>query len=153
MLKQELTDFLKNLFPEFTVREDTQLPELIVPLADIVETATTLKNNETLGFDYLISLTAVDFKDKFTMVYHLDSTRDNHVLVVKTDIADHDNPSVDSVSGVWKTAEFHEREVYDLFGIRFNGHTDLRRLFMDEDYGYPLRKDFKDENRVVTLQK
>jgi NADH-quinone oxidoreductase subunit C len=153
MLKQELTDHIKNLFPDFTVTENTQLPELIIPQSRIVETAEMLKNNELLAFDYLISLTAVDYKDKFTMVYHLDSTVNNHVLVVKADIAGHENPSVDSVSGVWITAEFHEREVYDLFGIRFNGHKDLRRLFLDDDYGYPLRKDFQDENRVVTLQK
>jgi NADH-quinone oxidoreductase subunit C len=151
MLKQDLTDFLKSLFPDFTVREDVQLPELIVPTARIIETAAILKNNDMLGFDYLISLTAVDYKDKFTMVYHLDSTRHNHVLVVKTDIADHENPSVDSVSGLWITAGFHEREVYDLFGIRFNGHSDLRRLFLDEDYGFPLRKDFRDDERVLTL--
>ena len=64
---------------------------------------------------------------------------------------DHENPVVDSLSTLWPTAGFHEREVYDLFGIRFSGHTDMRRLFMEEGYGFPLRKDFSDESRVLNL--
>jgi len=151
MQRQELTDFLKNHFPDCSFREDAQYPELTVSAEKIAEVASELKNNQVLAFDYLISLTAVDYKDKFTMVYHLESTTQRQLLVLKADISDRENPAIDTVSLLWKTAEFHEREVYDLFGIRFNGHSDLRRLFLDDDYGFPLRKDFSDETRVLTL--
>jgi NADH-quinone oxidoreductase subunit C len=151
MQREDLTDFLKSHFPGCTVREDAQYPELIIPAEKIREVASELKTNKELGFDYLISLTAVDYKDKFTVVYHIESTKLRLLLVLKTDVTDHEDPSVDTVSTIWTTAGFHEREVYDLFGIKFNGHSDLRRLFMEDDYGFPLRKDFKDENRVLTL--
>lgn len=151
MQREDLTDFLKNHFPDCTVREDAQYPELIIPAEKISAVASGLKTSKELEFDYLISLTAVDYKDKFTVVYHIESTKLRLLLVLKTDLTDHGNPSVDTVSTIWPTAGFHEREVFDLFGIKFNGHADLRRLFLEDDYGFPLRKDFTDENRVLTL--
>jgi NADH:ubiquinone oxidoreductase subunit C len=153
MQREELTDFLKKHFPEASVPENTQYPELIVPAGKFAEFAAELKSHKDLAFDYLISLTAVDYKDKFTVVYHLESTLHRHLLVVKTEISDREHPSVETVSTQWPGAGFHEREVYDLFGIRFNGLEDHRRLFLDEDYGFPLRKDFSDETRVLTLSK
>lgn len=152
MLRQELTDLLKIRLPDCQVREDTQFPELIVPPEKIKEVASMLKILEELEFDYLVSLTAVDYNDKFTVVYHVESTKHRLLLVLKTDVTDRENPLVDTVSTIWPTAGFHEREVYDLFGIKFNGHADLRRLFLEDDYGYPFRKDFQDENRILTLK-
>jgi NADH:ubiquinone oxidoreductase subunit C len=70
------------------------------------------------------------------------------MLVVKNRI-DREIPEADTLSDIWKTAEYQEREVFDLFGIRFRNHPDLRRLFMEDDYGYPLRKDFTDESRMI----
>jgi NADH:ubiquinone oxidoreductase subunit C len=64
-------------------------------------------------------------------------------------IDNRENPQAETVSDIWKTAEFHEREVFDLFGIRFLHHPDLRRLFLEDDYGFPLRKDFSDESRMI----
>ena len=151
MQREDLTDFLKKHFPDCSVREDAQYPELTIPAEKISEVASELKNSKELAFDYLISLTAVDYKDKFTVVYHIESTKLRLLLVFKTDVTDRENPVVDTVSTIWPTAGFHEREVFDLFGIKFNGHGDLRRLFLEDDYGFPLRKDFMDENRVLTL--
>jgi len=102
-----------------------------------------------LQFDYLISLTAVDWIDHFVLVCHITSTEFRHILVVKTRIDDRVTPVADTLSDIWRTAEFHEREVYDLFGIVFRNHPDLRRLFLDEGYGFPLRKDFSDETRMI----
>jgi NADH-quinone oxidoreductase subunit C len=68
---------------------------------------------------------------------------------LKVQLTDRKNPAVDSVTPVWATAEFHEREVFDLFGIRFNNHPNLQRLFLEDDYGYPLRKDFRDEINII----
>ncbi len=149
MQKQELTDALKKRFPEAAFPENTQLTEMVIPKEKISEVAQALKSDEAFSFDYLISLTAVDFVEKMTVVYHLESVKHRQVLVVKVDIEDRENPQVATVSDVWPTANFHEREVFDLFGIRFSNHPDLRRLFLEDDYGYPLRKDFRDEINII----
>lgn len=104
-----------------------------------------------LDFDYLFCLTCVDWKTHFTMVYHLTSTIHRHNIVVKS-ILDRVNPEIGTVSDIWRTAEFHEREVYDLFGVRFINHPDLRRLFMTDDWqGWPLRKDYEDPINMIKL--
>ena len=151
MNKQELSDFLKIQFPENKITTETQLTEMTVSPEDLQKTAVFLKNDPHLAFDFLISVTAVDFLEKMTVVYHLDSTSYRHLLVLKTDVTGRENLSVDTVSELWPTAIYQEREVYDLFGIRFNGHRDLRRLFMEDDYGYPLRKDFSDDIKIKKL--
>jgi len=147
--KQELSELILKVVPEATFPEGTQLMEAIVPADKIVALAEELKNNKETAYDYLISLTAVDFLTHMTVVYHLDSTKYRQLLVVKVVLTDRETPNVDSVSSVWITAEFHEREVFDLFGIRFNNHPNLKRLFLEDDYGYPLRKDFRDEINII----
>ena len=83
------------------------------------------------------------------MVYHLMSKKHRHVLVIKVKLDDTTAPAIDTVSDIWKTAIFHEREVYDLFGVRFNNHPDMRRILLDESWdGYPLRKNYVDENMI-----
>lgn len=149
MQKQELTEALKKRFPEAEFPENTQLTEMVVPSTKINEIAKALKSELEFAFDYLISLTAVDFVEKMTMVYHLESIKHRHVLVVKAELTDRENPQIETVSKVWATSNFHEREVFDLFGIRFNNHPDLRRLFLEDDYGFPLRKDFRDEINII----
>ena len=108
-----------------------------------------------LGFTYLADLTAVDFYEvkspRFEVVYQLhrfgENYEDNSRIRVKTELAD-DNPTIDSVTSLWTGADWLEREVYDMFGIIFNNHPDLRRILMPEDYDeFPLRKDFDVRNR------
>ncbi|HEY3372625.1 MAG TPA: NADH-quinone oxidoreductase subunit C [Prolixibacteraceae bacterium] len=147
--KQELSELILKMVPEATFPEGTQLTEVVVPADKLLALAEGLKNHKDTAFDYLISLTAVDFITHMTMVYHLDSTQFRHMVVLKVVLIDRENPSVDSLSSVWATAEFHEREVFDLFGIRFNNHPNLKRLFLEDDYGYPLRKDFRDEINII----
>jgi NADH:ubiquinone oxidoreductase subunit C len=149
LTKEELTELILKITPETTFKEETQLLEAIVPANQIFKLAKELKDNEATCFDYLISLTAVDFIDHMTMVYHLDSTKYRHLLVLKVNLSDRENPVIDSLAPIWTTAEFHEREVFDLFGIRFNNHPNLKRLFLEDDYGYPLRKDFRDEINII----
>ena len=85
------------------------------------------------------------------MVYHLRSTTQKHAVVIKAKLDSH-QPQITTVSDLWRTAEFHERESYDLFGVQFIGHPDLRRLFLTEDYeGFPLRKDFEDPVNMIKL--
>jgi NADH-quinone oxidoreductase subunit C len=147
--KQELSELILKMVPQATFSEGTQLTEVTVPAENILALAEGLKNHKDTAFDYLISLTAVDFITHMTVVYHLDSTQFRQLLVLKVVLTDRENPVVDTVSSVWITAEFHEREVFDLFGIRFNNHPNLKRLFLEDDYGYPLRKDFRDEINIM----
>ena len=149
MQNQKLKTTLERYFPEAEFPENTQLTEMVIPKDKINEVAQTLKSEEELLFDYLISLTAVDWKEKMTVVYHLESVKHRHVLVVKVDLYDREQAAVETVSDVWPTAGFHECEVFDLFGIRFDNHQALRRLFLEDNYGYPLRKDFRDEVNFI----
>jgi NADH-quinone oxidoreductase subunit C len=113
--------------------------------------ALQLRSQPGLEFDYLFCLTCIDWKTHFTLVMHLTSTINRHTLVVKSTL-DKNSPVTDTVSDIWKTAEFHEREIYDLFGVHFMGHPDLRRLFMTDDWiGWPLRKDYEDPVNMIRL--
>ena len=86
------------------------------------------------------------------VIYHLKSNQYNHSFVLKARIENREKPEIDTVCNIWRTAEFHEREVYDLFGIVFNNHPDLRRIFLEDDWeGWPLRKDYVDEINIVEL--
>jgi NADH-quinone oxidoreductase subunit C len=115
-------------------------PTLRVRAADIARVCEFAKSD--LDMNYLPNLTAVDWEDRFEMVYHLYSTRTRDKLMLKVDLP-HDDPHIATVTHVWRAANWFEREVYDMFGIRFDGHPDLRRILMpDEVSCHPLRKDF-----------
>jgi len=149
MDKKELTELIRKLVPESEFPEGTQLTEIIVPAEKLVAMLSDLKSNQDTQFDYLISHTAVDYPAHIMLVYHLDSTKYRHLLVVKVKIEDREYPVVDSISGIYPTAEFFEREVFDLFGVSYNNHPNLKRLFMEDGYGFPLRKDFRDEVNII----
>lgn len=123
--------------------------EVSVPPALLLEVGQFVRDDERLQFNFLSSVSAVDYGDTgFQVVYHLVSLPEGRrKLVIKTvPEGDRDNPQVDSVVSLWPTADWHEREAFDLMGIRFNGHPDLRRILMREDWvGHPLRKDYVDE--------
>jgi len=149
MKNEQLKQRLEEVMPDAVFPENKQFTEVIVPGDKLHAFCENLKRSPDLLFDYLIDLTAVDWNDHFMMVYHLTSTEFHHKLVVKSRIDDREKPVADTLSDLWKTAEYHEREVYDMFGISFRNHPDLSRLFLDDDYGFPLRKDFKDESRMI----
>jgi len=109
-----------------------------------------LKQDEQTKFDYLFCLSGVDWGAELGVVYHLESTIHRHIVVVKVHTADREDPTLDTVYDLWATAEFHEREVFDFFGIKFNNHPNLKRLFLTEEWeGFPLRKDYEDEINMV----
>jgi NADH-quinone oxidoreductase subunit C len=111
-----------------------------------------LKADTDLSFDYMFCLTGVDWKTHLSVVYHFESKIHRHILVVKAKVEDRNNPFIESVASIWRTAEFHEREAYDLFGIKFMNHPDLRRLFLTDDWeGWPLRKDYEDTVNMIKL--
>ena len=110
----------------------------------LVEVCTFLRDTPGLEFDFLTDLTAVDYPTRprrFDVVLHLYSITQNHLLRVKAAVAE--NETIGSVVPVWKTANWLERETYDMFGVVFEGHPDLRRILLPEDWeGFPLRKDY-----------
>ena len=95
-----------------------------------------------MAFDYLADITAIDWRDRIEVVYQLTNLASNAKVALRVDL-DRDKPELDSVTSVWKGADYQEREVYDLMGVVFKGHPDLRRILLPEDWeGYPLRKDY-----------
>jgi NADH-quinone oxidoreductase subunit C len=151
MDNDKLKEKLLSLVPDAEFVENKQFLTAVIPAAKLHETALKLRDSEDTQFDFLFCETAVDMLNHFLMVYHLRSTKHGHSLELKVK-TDHENPVVDTVCDIWRTAEFHEREIFDLFGIRFSNHPDLRRIFLEEGWkGYPLRKDYKDEVNIVEL--
>ena len=109
----------------------------------ILEAARLLKNDESLDFSFLNAVSAVDYIEHFELVYHLLSLRRNSSLVVKSRVPGRENLEVPSVYEVWKGADLQEREVWDLMGIYFDGHPNMKRILLWEGFpGHPLRKDF-----------
>jgi NADH:ubiquinone oxidoreductase subunit C len=149
MEKESLKEAIIALIPTAEVVTDRQYPEVLVSPEEYHNTALQLRRNPELAFDYLFDLTGVDLPDCFMVVCHIESTAHRHEIVVKVKTAGREDPRVDTVSDVWTAAEFHEREVYDLMGVRFNNHPDLRRLFLDDDWGFPLRKDYRDDLNII----
>lgn len=149
MNREELTAIIKGFTPESEFPEGKQLLEVIVPAENYFSLIEKIKTDKKTAFDYLINQTAVDFQTHMTVVCHLESTEFKHLVVVKSNLTDHENPAIDSIAALYPTAEFQEREIFDLFGIRFNNHPNLKRLFLEDDYGYPLRKDFRDEINMI----
>lgn len=128
--------------------EKTLQPWSLVAAEAIAEVAAFCKSDPELAFDNLMCLSAVDFpKEKpprMELVYHLFSYRHRHVHVLKVYLP-REEPKAPTVEGVWGAANWHEREAYDLFGILFEGHSDLRRILLPDDWqGHPLRKDWQD---------
>jgi NADH-quinone oxidoreductase subunit C len=150
MDKKQLEEFIKSHNPDLEIREGKQFIEVTVPHDKLYSFARLLRDRKEVQFDYLFCLTGVDYGQALGVVYHLRSTIYDHVVVVKTRTSDREHPLLDSVADIWRTADFHEREVFDLLGIKFTNHPDLRRLFLDESWGFPLRKDYADDINIVT---
>lgn len=130
--------------------EGSQFLNIIVQPNELHSLMSQLKTNSETQFDYLFCLSGVDWGKELGIVYHLESTTLRHQIVIKVNTKDRDNPTFDTVSDIWKTADFHEREVFDFFGIKFNNHPNLKFLFLTEEWeGFPLRKDYVDEINMV----
>ncbi len=130
--------------------EESQFLNILVQPEQLHSLMKQLKSNSETNFDYLYCLSGVDWGAELGIVYHLESTTHRHRIVVKVKTADREGPNFDTVSNIWKTADFHEREVFDFFGVKFNNHPNLKYLFLTEDWeGYPLRKDYVDEINMV----
>jgi NADH-quinone oxidoreductase subunit C len=139
-----LSDRLKTAFPEtVAVAEQAGVPETVqVAASALGDVCAFCKADEALDLQALSCLTGVDYQDRIELVYHLTSYRRRHELVLKVRL-DRAEPRAPTVEGIWKTADWHERECFDLLGVTFEGHPDLRRLLLPDDWvGHPLRKDY-----------
>jgi len=151
MTNEDLKIKLSELFSSATFEEPAEWVTIAVEPTGWKNIAQQLRSTANLDFDFLFCITCVDWKTHLTMVYHLTSTIHRHTIVVKSKL-DRNDPQIETVSDIWRTAEFHERETYDLFGVRFINHPDLRRLFLTEEWnGWPLRKDYEDPINMIKL--
>ena len=146
MANDDTTDALKQRFPGLTFSEFREQMRVVISVDRLHEVLDALK--EDLGFDLLVDITCVDYlhyrgaADRYGLVYLLANTETNERLTVRTYVNDPD-PAVPSVENIWQGANWLEREVWDLFGIHFEGHPDLRRILLPEDFtAHPLRKDY-----------
>lgn len=143
---EDLVDLIKSLmnFCEYEITNEKNEISILIKKEDLISTLMFLKDNPSISMESLIDITAIDYpgnEKRFTLVYNLLSVSKNFRIKVKTK-TNEDNP-VCSVTEVFPCANWYEREVWDLFGIRFLGHPDLRRILTDYDFdGHPLRKDF-----------
>jgi NADH-quinone oxidoreductase subunit C len=140
---QELSLRLKERFP--SVVQAWRGESIWIDPASVRDVCRFLKEDKDLDFNFLNSVSAVDYIDHFEIVYHLTSLNLNHSAVVKAKVYGRENPSVPSVYEVWRGADFQEREVYDLMGVAFDGHPNLKRIMLWDGFpGHPHRKDFED---------
>jgi NADH-quinone oxidoreductase subunit C len=138
---QEAARLITEKFPEAVSEVSDQA--VVVKSESLFNVAEYLKNNPELDLNYLNYISAVDYFDYFELVYQLTSLQHNHSLVLKTRCQGRDNLAVPSVVSLWRGADFQEREIYDLMGISFEGHPNLKRIVLWEGFeGHPLRKDY-----------
>jgi NADH-quinone oxidoreductase subunit C len=150
MSNEEIKAYITTVQPAATFDETGEWLNILVDPTLWKQLAKDLRQSP-MGFDYLFCLTCIDWKTHLTMVYHLSGTTHRHTIVVKANV-DRTNPQIETVSDIWRTAEFHEREVFELFGVQFINHPDLRKLILTDDFeGYPLRKDFEDPINMIKL--
>lgn len=147
----EILQILQEKFPGKILKSEMGVidPFAVVASDAVVEICAFLKGNSELAFDTLMCLSGVDYKglkgepERMEVVYHLFSMKQRHKFVLKVELP-RDHPRVPTVESVWAIANWHEREAFDMFGIHFEGHSDLRRILCPDDWeGWPLRKDYE----------
>ena len=157
MTEKEIFDSLKEKFKDdiIEITEEVIQPFIMVKAAAVEKISTFLRDEENFQFDWLNNLSGVHYPAKevpeeseekpineIEVVYHLYSMKHRHNIILKTRIPV-SSPKIPSVAMVWRTADWHEREAYDLFGIEFTDHPDLRRILLPDDWeGFPLRRDY-----------
>ncbi len=152
MSNEELKAKITELFPAAIFEEGGEWLNFNIEPKDWLSLALQLRKDEALFFNYLFCLTCIDWKTHLTMVYHFSSTKHRHNIVIKSKL-DRSNPEIETISHIWRTADFHEREVYEMFGVNFLNHPDLRLLILPDGWEgrNPMRKDFEDPINMIKL--
>ena len=149
---EELKIKITELLATVTFEEGGEWLTINMESVDWPALAQQLRYDEQLYFDFLFCLTCIDWKTHLTMVYHLSSTKFRHNIIIKSKL-DRKNPEIETATHIWKTANFHEREVYEMFGVNFINHPDLRLLILPDGWEgkNPMRKDFEDPINMIRL--
>jgi NADH-quinone oxidoreductase subunit C len=155
----DLAERIKKMFSESVTGVSSALDEQSIVLRKeaVLEVMRKLRDDGGLLFNFMMDLTAVDYlgrrapESRFEVVYHLYSLKHNHRIRVKVPVSEND-PTIDSVIPIWKAADWYEREVWDMYGIAFKGHPNLKRILLYEEFiGHPLRKDYPLRKRQPLL--
>ncbi|MEO6316310.1 MAG: NADH-quinone oxidoreductase subunit C [Chitinophagaceae bacterium] len=152
MTNEEIKLKVTELLPAVVVEAGGEWINVLIEPSEWKPFALQLRYADGLLFDFLFCVTCVDWKTHLTMVYHLSSTAFRHNLVVKIKL-DRNEPRVETVADIWRTAEFNEREAYEMFGVHFINHPDLRLLILPDGWEgrNPMRKDFEDAVNMIKL--
>lgn len=152
MTTEELKSSLLELFPAAIPEEGGEWLAINVAPDELHDIALRLRQEQALNFDFLFCITCIDWKTHLTMVYHFTSTRYRHNLVVRVKL-NFTSPEVATLSDIWQTANFHEREVYEMFGVNFINHPDLRLLILPDGWEgkNPMLKSFEDPINMIRL--
>ena len=145
MTPSEIAALLKNKFGDLILesKPDAIFPASVIDPQAVVEICSFLRSDDQLLMDHLELLGGADYKDRIEVVYILTSLKHSHRYTLKCRLP-REKPAIRTVESVWSAANWHEREAYDMLGIVFEGHSDLRRILCPDDWeGYPLRKDYK----------
>ncbi len=146
MTQQEIYNILKEKFGDEIIEFSHELPSdpyIVANRSKIDEICLFLRDEENLNFDYLVILSGMDYIEKLGVVYHLYSIKHKHRLTIKVFLSK-DDPHIPTVEKIWRSADWHEREAWDMYGIIFDGHHNLIRILCPYDWeGFPLRKDYK----------
>ncbi|MFP4528431.1 MAG: NADH-quinone oxidoreductase subunit C [Candidatus Kapaibacterium sp.] len=147
MTAQEIFEKLNQEVPDAKaelVEEENYEPYINIAAEKVDDVCFLMRDDDDLNFDYLMCLSGMDYGDDLGVVYHLYSIAKKHKIVLKTTVK-RDDPKLPTVETIWKAADWHEREAYDMFGLIFEGHHNLIRILCPYDWeGYPLRKDYKE---------
>jgi len=151
MTKEDLNKYFTENYPEVSISEVvSNILNIDCPREKIHELSEKFKSDEKLHLDFLFCQTAIDWPEFLEVIYHLRSSDLNHEVVLRVKTDGREKPEVDTVCDIWRTADFHEREIYDLFGVVFLNHPDLRRILLEDDrIGHPMRKDYVDEVNII----
>jgi len=145
MTNSEIIEYLQTNFPDAGLALDETSPEplIVVPREHLLKIAQFLRDDDQLHFECLMCLSSIDMGEELHTVYNLYSMKHGHKCSLRCKVSRED-PVIPTVSFIWKTADWHEREAYDLMGIIYEGHPDPRRILCPDDWeGHPLRKDYE----------
>jgi NADH-quinone oxidoreductase subunit C len=150
-MNDDVKEYITGLIPTATFDETGEWLNIMIEPGEWRILANNLRYSK-YDADYLFCLTCVDWKTHLTMVYHLSSTGNRQLNIVIKAKLDRNNPEIETVSDIWRTAEFHEREVFEMFGVKLLNHPDLRKLILEDEFeGFPMRKDFEDPVNMIKL--
>jgi NADH:ubiquinone oxidoreductase subunit C len=159
MTNEEIKSYINAHLPEANFDETGEWLNVLIDPNSLLALANALRG-QPMQMDYLFNLTCVDWKTHLTMVYHLTSSANRNINIVLKANLDYSAPNIETVCSIWRTAEMLEREVFEMFGVVFANHPDLRKLILEEENpagfdkgkGYwPLRKDFEDPINMIKL--